>query len=67
MKRRTFMKFEVNERCIGCGLCVSLCPEVFEMLDTGIAHAKSKAEGESIISLALEAKESCPVEAIESK
>ncbi|MBQ2911439.1 MAG: ferredoxin, partial [Clostridia bacterium] len=42
-------------------------PDVFEMLDTGIAHAKAKAEGESIISLALEAKESCPVEAIESK
>ncbi|MBQ2910668.1 MAG: ferredoxin, partial [Clostridia bacterium] len=26
------MKFEVNERCIGCGLCTSLCPDVFEML-----------------------------------
>ena len=23
------MKFHVNADCIGCGLCVSTCPEVF--------------------------------------
>lgn len=25
------MKFHVNADCIGCGLCVSTCPEVFTM------------------------------------
>ena len=25
------MKFFVNERCINCGLCESICPEVFSL------------------------------------
>ena len=29
------MKFHVNADCIGCGLCVSTCPEVFTMTDGG--------------------------------
>ena len=31
------MKFHVNADCIGCGLCVSTCPEVFTMTDGGTA------------------------------
>lgn len=33
------MKFHVNADCIGCGLCVSTCPEVFTMTDGGTAAA----------------------------
>ncbi|MGN0508545.1 MAG: ferredoxin, partial [Ruminococcus sp.] len=33
------MKAEVNENCIGCGLCNSICPEVFTMTDEGVATA----------------------------
>ena len=27
-------------KCIGCGLCVTTCPEVFELGDDGKAHVK---------------------------
>ena len=49
--------------CIGCGLCTSICGDVFQLEDDG----KAFASNENIASLeddAIEAKESCPVEAI---
>lgn len=54
----------VNENCIGCGLCSSICPQVFTMTDEGVATANShisQAQGE----LVQEAADNCPVEAIE--
>ena len=30
-----------QKTCIGCGFCVSMCPEVFEMKDDGKAHVKN--------------------------
>ena len=59
------MKFKVNDNCVGCGFCTSHCPDIFEMTDEGIAKAKRDAETENEISLALDAVENCPVEAIE--
>ena len=58
------MKYHVNENCIGCGLCTSICPEFFSMGDEGMAVA---AEGDVSQNqgVAEEAKNSCPVEAIE--
>ena len=50
------MKFHVNADCIGCGLCVSTCPEVFTMTDGGTAAAAP----------ATDAMQTCPVSAIES-
>lgn len=33
------MKADVNQdTCIGCGLCPSICPEVFDMNDDGKSH-----------------------------
>lgn len=33
------MKANVNQdTCIGCGLCPSICPEVFDMKDDGKSH-----------------------------
>lgn len=29
-----------HEACISCGLCVSLCPEVFKMGDSGKSEVK---------------------------
>lgn len=59
------MKFKVNERCIGCGLCTNTCPEVFNMTDEGVAEAVSEAVSGDVKEQAMEALEACPVEAIE--
>jgi ferredoxin len=47
-----------KEKCIGCGACVSVCPEGFGLSD-GKAHVKNpKAD------CIQEAIETCPVDAI---
>ena len=59
------MKYYVNENCIGCGLCVSTCPEYFTMADTGVAVA---IDAEVPVEYAEDAKTAahgCPVDAIE--
>ena len=59
------MKANVDqETCIGCGLCPSICPSVFEMDDDGKAVARTNpvpAENEDD---ARDAESSCPVNAI---
>jgi len=47
--------------CTGCGLCVSTCPEVFEMGDDNIAHVKNAGAGNCDVN---EMASQCPVEAI---
>lgn len=51
------------ELCIGCGMCESICPEVFEMNDEGIAVAIADVT-EDVEESANEAKDACPTEAI---
>ena len=50
-----------KNKCIGCGACESVCPEVFEMKD-GKAIVKPKANLKS--KCIKEASDSCPVQAI---
>ncbi|HKM35516.1 MAG TPA: ferredoxin [Lachnospiraceae bacterium] len=59
------MKYLVNDNCIGCGLCNSLCPDVYEMGDDGLAHAKEEDVDPSLEDAAKEGMNSCPVAAIE--
>jgi len=59
------MKYIVNEGCIGCGLCEATCPEVFSMSDAGVAVAIESEVPEEVLDTAAEAKEGCPVGAIE--
>lgn len=59
------MKFKVNENCIGCGACTYTCEEVFEINDkTGLAEAKDIVVEEKHKNAAMDALESCPVNAI---
>jgi len=52
------------QKCIGCGLCVSICPEVFEMdINTGKAVVKTQ-EFSAYEEKVKEAIDSCPVQAI---
>lgn len=53
-----------KDACISCGLCPSLCPEVFEMEDDGKAGVQTDEVPESARDSAKEAEESCPVNAI---
>jgi ferredoxin len=49
-----------QEKCIGCGLCTSICEEVFSMNADGKAQVKSEKK----LPCVDEAIESCPVGAI---
>ena len=51
-----------QDKCIGCGVCVSIAPEVFEIGEDGKAHVKNP-EGASKEKIK-EAIESCPTGAI---
>ncbi|MDD6811507.1 MAG: ferredoxin [Lachnospiraceae bacterium] len=58
------MNAQINENCIGCGMCTAICPEVFSMSDDNVAvidDEKIPGNEESV----QEAAESCPVGAIE--
>jgi ferredoxin len=53
-----------EETCIGCGLCVESCPEVFELVDDK-ARTKLEEVPEEYAETCREAAEDCPVEAIQ--
>ena len=60
-------QFFVNDRCIGCGLCVSLCDDVFAMTAEGVAEVRTQPASDAEAAHAAEALEACPVEAIERR
>ena len=61
------MKYKVNENCIACGMCTTVCPEVFSMSDSGFAETISGDVTGGLEASAQEAAEGCPVDAIESE
>jgi ferredoxin len=57
------MKVRITEECISCGLCVDICPEVFEMGDQ-FAQVKKDSKPEDFEKTVRQASEECPVSAI---
>jgi ferredoxin len=58
------MKIRVDEDlCVGCGLCINTCGDVFEMKGDK-AVTKVKVVAPAAETCAKQAKDECPVEAI---
>jgi len=64
------------KKCIGCGSCVALCPEYWEMGEDGKAHLKNskvnpQTDNEELeieeIACNQEAADICPVQCIKIK
>jgi len=51
-----------KDKCIGCGSCAAVCPEVFELDDDMKAYVKKGANTSK--PCVKEAIETCPVDAI---
>ena len=62
-------KVKIDEStCIGCGTCVALCPEVFELGEDGKAKVKLQNSKTPKLQAEIdEAIEACPVKAISLK
>ena len=62
------MDIKVNkEKCLGCGMCVGINSDVFSFDDDGLAKADNDKINEENEEEVKEAKNSCPVGAIEEK
>ncbi|TAL48105.1 ferredoxin [archaeon] len=58
------VKIKVDkETCIGCNLCMSICPDVFGTDKDGKSEVLEDAKME-VTNDVIEAKNSCPVKAI---
>jgi ferredoxin len=57
-------KVYVNDNCIWCGACISVCPEVFAFSDEWQAYVKESVDIVNIVSTN-DVKNICPVEAIQ--
>ena len=59
------MKVQVNKKtCISCGICVELCPDIFEWDENDVAQAKQEEVPIASECCAQDAAEQCPVDAI---
>ncbi len=66
MKGKMYMKVKVNqEACIGCGACLAIAEELFEINEDGVSQTKVDVVPEDKKDKAKEAIESCPTGAIQ--
>ena len=61
------MKINIDQqKCIGCGSCLAVCPDFFELRDDNKAYLKEDKHGDiEDADCVQEAVEICPVQAIE--
>lgn len=55
------MKVKIEDGCIACGACESVCPEVFSIEDVAVVNEAAIAGNEDCTK---EAAEACPVSVI---
>lgn len=60
--RRKQMDVKVNDSCIACGACESICGDVFKVEDVAVVDQSAVAANEDCVK---EAADACPVGAIE--
>ena len=59
------MNVSIDESgCIGCGLCTQVCPEDFEMGESGVAEVIMEEVPGNLEDSVQEAADGCPVEVI---
>lgn len=56
------MKVKINDRCIACGACESICDAVFKVEDVATVNEAAVDANEDCVK---EAADSCPVSVIE--
>lgn len=56
-----------QDTCISCGVCVSMCPEVFSFNEDDKSVAIDSEIPEDQLASAKDARSSCPVDAIDIK
>ena len=56
------MTVKVNDSCVACGACESICDAVFSIEDKAVVNDAAVADN---IDAVIEAVDSCPVGAIE--
>lgn len=60
------MEARVNkDGCISCGICVSICPDVFQFDANGVAESIVDSIPNNKLAEAQEARDSCPVNVID--
>lgn len=60
------MEVYVNSKCIGCGFCINLCPDIFYENSDGTSRACKGLIPSNAEVMVIEAKTNCPVTAIET-
>ena len=53
-----------RDGCISCGLCPSVCPDVFRIADDGLAEVYVEEVPKDADDAAKEAEDGCPVSVI---
>jgi len=59
------MKVKIDkDKCLGCGTCVAIASQVFEIAEDGKSKVKEGVDLEKNKDLIIQAKDNCPTQAI---